>query len=172
MNREAIENLIDQKIDANSAQNQFAVSQVPFHRHNGQDSPLLPFTSIFNRTETFFYTLFGTSPATSGNYSSFFIAPMPITLTGISEVHTVLGTDGSAVTLVVEKLTGTTVPGSGVSVMSNSFNLKGTINTVQNALLSAILPNIQLNTGDRLALKLTGTPTAIANLTVTLTFNF
>lgn len=172
MNEEKIRALIQDEIDNNSAQNQFAVSQVPFHTHNGADAPLISFSNLKNKMFILPYTLFGSSAATAGNYSTFFTAPYPMTITGITEVHTALGTNGSAVTLVVEKLTGTTAPGSGFNTMSTTFNLKGTINTIQTAQLSTVLGNIQIKTGDRLALKLTGTPTSVANVTVTLQISF
>lgn len=165
-------NTIQQEISNESTQNQFAVSQTPFHIHNGADAPAIPFSNLKEKLFILPHTIYGASAATAGNYSVFFTAPFPMTILGITEVHAVKGTDGSAVTLVIEKLTGTTAPGSGFNTMATTFNLKGNINTVQTAVLSTVLGNIQINTGDRLALKLTGTPTAVANVTVTLQVNF
>ena len=46
MNREDITSLVNDLIDSNASQNQFAVSSVAFHKHNGQDSPAFPFTNL------------------------------------------------------------------------------------------------------------------------------
>jgi len=75
------------------------------------------------------------------------------------------------VTLQVEKLTGTTAPGSGTSLLTTAFNLKSTINTVVTGVLTPTVGAIQLAAGDRLALKLSGTPTSVANVTVTVVIN-
>ncbi len=149
--------------------------QTPYHTHNKADSPQISFTNLINRFMVLSYTLFGTQSATSGNYSTFFTAPFPMVVNQITEVHTAAGTDGSAVSLNVEKLTGTTAPGSGTVVTTSAFNLKGAINTVVAKTYSGgqLSPGtVQLDTGNRLALKLTGTPTSVANVTVTLILTF
>lgn len=46
MNEQEIKNLIQQMIDNDNTSNQFAVSQTPFHTHNGIDSALLQFTNL------------------------------------------------------------------------------------------------------------------------------
>lgn len=150
----------------------YNVSVVPFHTHNNVDSPAVKFSDILGKTDVISYTLFGTQSATAGNYSTFFAAPFALTVTGITEVHTVLGTDGSAVTLQVEKLTGTTAPGSGTNLLTTGFNLKSTINTVVTGSLVQTVGVIQVAAGDRFALKLSGTPTDVANVTVTITYTF
>ena len=48
MTEEEIKNLIQQTIDQNSTSNQFAVSDTPFHTHNGSDSMALKFTRMFD----------------------------------------------------------------------------------------------------------------------------
>jgi len=154
----------------NQAQGQFGVANVPFHFHNGQDSNKIDFVDLKNRSMVLSYTLFGATPQTAGNYSSFFIAPYAMTVTQIQEVHTV--TNGGALTLYVEKLTGTTAPASGINLMANTFNLNATANINQTAKLSPTVTVIQLNAGDRLGLVKTGTLTNIANLTVTLILNY
>lgn len=109
----------------------------------------------------------GTEPATAGNYAAFWIAPFACRVVSIREMHTTAGSDGGAVTLVVEKLTGTQAPGAGTSLQSANIDLKGTANTVQAPALSATASDLALAAGNRLALKLTGTPTAIAGLVLT-----
>ena len=172
MNKNEIENLIQQMIDTDNQVNQFAVSQTPFHTHNGTDSSLLNFRNILNRDLVIPYTLPGAVPQTAANYGVFFIAPFNLTIRGITEVHATKGTDGSAVTLQIEKLIGTTAPASGVLLLTTAFDLRGTINTVQTGVLTTTVGAIQLKKGDRLGLKLTGTPTAVANLTITIIINY
>lgn len=100
--------------------------------------------------------------------SVFFVAPAACKVLAISEVHSTAGSDAGAVTAVVTHDSGTAVPGAGTSLhQSGSFNLKGTANTVQNATLSTTAATITLSAGDRLAVKLTGTPTAVAGAVVT-----
>lgn len=157
----------------NANADQFAVAQVPFHTHNDSDSPKLYFSNLLDRFEFINEVLPGTSAATAGNYGVIFIAPYPCTFIGATEVHAVLGTDGSAVTLQIEKLTGTTASGSGTSLLATGFNLKGTINTVQTAQLAAITrPSFNLVKGDRLGLKLTGTPTSVSQVCVIIQLSY
>src|SRR6185437_15400937 len=77
---------------------------------------------------TYFFT--GTAAATN---QAFFVAPNNCQIVDISEVHSAAA--GGTSTLTVQKDTGTTAPGSGTDVMSNSFNLNGTANTTQTATL-------------------------------------
>lgn len=122
--------------------------------------------------------LFGTSPATAGNYGVFFTAFRACVILAISEVHEVLGTNGGAVTCQVEKLIGTTAPGSGTNILATAFDLKGTINTVVSKSGTDFLSTktadgvrcTVLSPGDRLAIKDTGTLTDVAGLNVTVYF--
>lgn len=96
----------------------------------------------------------------------FFIAPAPMQILGVQEVHSTLGTAGGAVTGSVEKLTGTQASGAGVTVLSATADLKGANNTVQSLALSATAANLLLATGDRVGFVLSGTATAVAGLVV------
>lgn len=95
-----------------------------------------------------------------------------------AEVHTVLGTDGGAVTLTIEKLTGTQAPGAGANMLQTStFNLKATINTVQRVAVSSLTAvtvaqraAMDLSPGDRIGLTFTGTLTSLAGVGVTVIF--
>ncbi|MGE5631382.1 MAG: hypothetical protein ACM3TR_09835 [Caulobacteraceae bacterium] len=111
-------------------------------------------------------TVQGTTAATATNYGIFFIAPFACEVVSVREAHTALGTDAGAVTLDVEKLTGTQAPDAGVSVLSATINLKGAVNTVQNPALTATTANKQLAAGDRLCLKDAGVLTAVAGVSV------
>ena len=48
MNEEKVKDLIQQAIDQNATANQFAVSDTPYHTHNGADSQSLKFTRMYD----------------------------------------------------------------------------------------------------------------------------
>jgi len=160
-----IQQQIQQEISKSRMQSAYGPSVIPFHQHLGTDgSPRLQQTVRVN------YVLPGTSPATSGNYSVFFYADAPLSVLSITEFHTTAGSSGSAVTLNVERLTGTQAPGAGSNLLTTAFNLRATANTIQTGTLINTSQK-QLQKGDRLALVLSGTPTAVANVLVTVTLN-
>ena len=105
--------------------------------------------------------------ATTTNYSTCFIADRPYQVVSAQETHAV-ASSGGATTLDITKDVGTGAPASGSSVLNGStFNLAATANTVQS--INAVNTGVsQLAVGDRLALKLTGTPTSMTNVTVTI----
>lgn len=146
--------------------------KTPSHYHNGFDSNQISWGDLYQKKVWVRHTLTGTSAATAGNYGAFYIVPVACLVTGIKEVHEVLGTDGSAVTLNVEKLTGTTAPGSGTGILSTAFSLKATINTVQIGTLTTTSATRTLAIGDRLGLVKTGTLTAVAGVTVMVELQF
>jgi len=111
--------------------------------------------------------LASTTAATAANYSHFFIADQGYIVLAAYEVHAIAGSDSGSVTLQIEKLTGTTAPGSGISLLATGFNLKGTANTVQFADFSGAGGLNTIIRGDRLALKRSGTLTAVDDLVVT-----
>lgn len=138
------------------------------HRHNGTDAPKIRYNDIAQKKIYFSYTIPGTSAATASNYGVIMIVPAIGYVTSFKEVHQALGTDAGAVTLGLEKLTGTAVPGAGTDILSSALSLKSTINTVQTGTITTTAASRNLAVGDRLALKLTGTPTAVSNVTVLL----
>lgn len=93
--------------------------------------------------------------------ANFFIAPRALRVISAAFVPTVAGTDASAVTADIKKCTGTTAPASGTSVLSATFNLKGTANTVQTATLTSTAADLLLAAGNRLAIDNTGTLTSV-----------
>lgn len=133
------------------------------HTHTGRD-----FSPKLNQDFIVSHTLYGTSAATAGNYSTFLNVPYPFEVLGIQESHSVAGTNAGDVTLQVEKLTGTTAPGSGLNLLATPFNLKATANTVYQGSLTTTRSTRNFVAGDRMAIELTGTPTDVANLVVTL----
>jgi len=113
------------------------------------------------------HTLHGATAATAANYGKFFVADKRCVVQAIEEVHTTAGTDGSAVTLMIERLQGTEKSGEGDDLLTTAFNLKGTAETVQSGTLTATKANLILNAGDRLNMEDTGTPTSVAGVQVT-----
>lgn len=136
------------------------------HFHTGFDVSQVSWGDLSNRYLYIQQTIYGTDAATAANYSTFWIAPFTVQVTNFYEVHATAGTDGSAVTLQLEKLTGTQAPGAGNTMLSTALSLKATINTVQTATLTTTLANRSLAKGNRLALLKAGTLTSVANVTV------
>lgn len=97
-----------------------------------------------------------------------FVAPFPCEVVSVREIHSVAGSDGSAVALDVKKCTGTDAPSAGTTVLSSTFDLKSTANTLVSKTaasgLSATLSVRKLDTGNTLALDYTGTLTAVVGV--------
>lgn len=129
--------------------------------------PFLPAENVTNK-DGFYITenVVGLNAATATNYGVFFIARNPCEILWCAEAHTTAGTNGGAVTLNIEKLTGTQALDAGSTVLVTAWDLKGAINTVSTKEISA-LQNQQLAPGDRLALKDVGTLTDVAGVQVT-----
>jgi hypothetical protein len=99
---------------------------------------------------------------------AFFIAPEPLEVVEIHEIHTTLGTGAGDVTLQVERLQGTEAPGgNGDALMASTVNLKAANNTLQSPALTATSANLQLAAGDRLGVDISGTTTSVAGVVVT-----
>lgn len=86
-------------------------------------------------------------------------------LKGVSAVFTTTSTSG---TLDIEKLTGTTAPGSGTTQLTGTISLSGTANTIVSGTVIASPASFAL--GDRVGLKFAGTVTGLVGCYVTLTF--
>ncbi|MDP8238347.1 MAG: hypothetical protein P9X24_04600 [Candidatus Hatepunaea meridiana] len=113
------------------------------------------------------HALDGTSAATAADYGKFFVACKKCVVRSIREVHTVKGSDGSAVTLMIERLQGTETSGNGDDLLTSAFNLKGTAETVQSGTLTTTVADLILTAGDRLNLVDTGVLTAVDGVCVT-----
>jgi len=124
------------------------------------------FENILNK-DPFPITVRVEGATTAGNYGVFFHARMAYEIIYIAESHTVAGSDAGAVTLNIERLSGTEALDSGDEILVTAFDLKGTANTVSEKKGTA-LQNTKLSPGDRLALKDSGTLTAVAGVCVTL----
>ena len=139
---------------------------VPEHFHTGSDLAQINYANIYQKKVYVQHTIYGVDAATAGNYGVFFISPFQCYINSIREVHQTAGSDAGAVTLTIEKLTGTQALDAGVSTLSSTINLKGTANTVVTPTLTGTNPNRNLAIGDRLAMDDAGTLTAVANVTV------
>jgi hypothetical protein len=89
----------------------------------------------------------------SGNYQ----------VVGIQEAHSVAATTATAtVTATIVKVTGTQAPATaGVVVISNTFNLKGTPETIQTGVLSVASGAIKVNTTERLGIRFNNALTSL-----------
>lgn len=139
---------------------------MPDHFHNGFDASRIDYSDIYRKKVRLFHTIQGTAAATAANYGVFFIVPFTCVLTKFQEVHQTLGTDPGAVTLNLEKLTGTQALDAGAAMLSTALSLKATINTVQTGTLTETLANRNLAIGNRLAMLDAGTLTSVANVTI------
>lgn len=108
----------------------------------------------------------GNLSASSASGDAVFIANRAYQVTAVRAVWSHIGGSGAAAQ--VEKLTGTTAPGSGTAILQSAFDLTSTANTVGTGTLSATVGNLQLAAGDRLGVKLSGTLTALTGLNVTI----
>ena len=136
------------------------------HFHNGFDTSRVNFSDIYQKKIWVHHTIIGADAATTANFGTFFICPAICTVMSFKEIHQVAGNDAGAVTLDLERLTGTTAPDSGTSVLASTLSLKATANTLQTASLSLTAGNRNLAVGDRLCLKDTGTLTTLSNVSV------
>ena len=149
---------------------QYRVSLIQSHVHDGVGSQQIPFANIQNRILPIHWTVVGADAATAANYGVFWTAPFPCTVVGMTEVHQTAGTAVGSVTLQLERLQGTEAPDAGDNILATAFNLKANANTVQNGVItptrtSGISP-ANLSKGDRLCLKDSGTLTSLSNVTV------
>lgn len=86
---------------------------------------------------------------------------------GVSMSWGTAGTNGGAVTADVTKDTSTTAPGAGTSILAAAQSVKGTANTTVYPTLATSTSTLTMAVGDRLAVKMTGTLTALTDLVVT-----
>lgn len=86
----------------------------------------------------------------------------------ILSVRSAWGVASASGTLDVEKLTGTTVPGSGTSILTGTINIAGTANTVASGALTATAADLLLAAGDRLSYKLGGVLTNLVGCSLSI----
>jgi len=122
------------------------------------------------------YVVPGSSLLSSTYFGMFFTAYWPCEVVGVSETHAVAGTDGGAVTLQLERLKPGVAAGAGEDILITAFDLKSTANTPveQSGFDFVRTPSTvdgwqprQLDAGDRIALKTSGTLTGLNYVLVT-----
>lgn len=86
----------------------------------------------------------------------------------VAGVNIVFGVASSSGTFAIEKLTGTTAPGSGTTMLTGTLSTAGTANTVAAGTLTATTATLQLAAGNRVGFVFTGTETSLVGLQVTL----
>lgn len=116
------------------------------------------------------WAMANTAPATAANFGSIWVAPVPLRFIGGYESHAVVGSDGSAVTLDIEKLAATQALDAGTVITSGTVSLKATADTPQVIAPHATAATARVAAGQRVALKDAGTLTALAGVVVTLVF--
>jgi hypothetical protein len=114
------------------------------------------------------WELLSTQPATAGNHGNvFFIADRAYEVVSVKERHATAGADGGAVTGMLKKVPSGTAAGSGTDCLASGISYKGTADTNAAGTLHATAANYTLAAGDGLAMVLTGTPTSLAGVSVT-----
>lgn len=113
--------------------------------------------------------LLGSAAATAANYGTFFIAPRACTVRKVKAVWETASTSG---TLQIERLTGTTAPGSGTNILASTIDMSGTANTVVSRRKFELTSGKKIKENERLALVDGGTLTSQAMLTVTIYFAY
>lgn len=139
----------------------------------------IPWESII-RKEGFYVgdVLRDTQPQTATNYTVFFTAYHPCEIIAAYAVWGTAATGGGSGALQLEKLSGTTAKGSGDTILATAWDLTSTANTPVlkigtdfNSTAATVatdgLARTQFVPGERLALKSSGTITALKDLTVT-----
>jgi len=110
----------------------------------------------------------GTLAQTAANYlTTFFRAQRTYEVIEVSERHENPGTDGGAVTVMLNKVPNGTAPASGTSILTAGLNLKATANTDQAGSITTVISDRRLVQGDSLALESSGTLTSVVGVTVT-----
>ncbi len=109
--------------------------------------------------------LFGTAPATAGNYGIFFIAPFPCEVRKIKFRYSVASTSG---TLNIERLRGTEALDAGDEILATDASMSASANTTYEFdRYDFNISNTVLLENEALALKDAGTLTNLVNLQVT-----
>lgn len=122
---------------------------------------------IPHRTLVTFF-LVGTSPATAANWgSTFFTSDEYYQIVSVKERHTTAGNDAGAVTAMLKRVPSGTAPSAGTDMLAAGMSMKSVANTSQSGTLHATVANQKLIPGQSLAAVLTGTPTTLAGVEIT-----
>lgn len=113
------------------------------------------------------YQIPGTQAQTAANFTTpFFVADRNYEVIEFAERHQVAGSDGSPVTIMLNKVPSGTAPASGTNVLTATLSLKTTADTIQYGTITTTLPNFTLARGDSLSVVSAGTLTALQGVTV------
>ena len=111
--------------------------------------------------------LYGTAPATAGNYGHFFINHSQRTLR-VTQVNVVWSTASTSGTVMLERLQGTEAKDAGDDLFVSAQSTAGTANTVATPALIIVTPEkLNILPGNRLGLVNGGTLTNGTDLVVT-----
>lgn len=110
--------------------------------------------------------IFSVPAATQAVNQAIFVAETTYQVAGLKAVW---GTASSSGTVTIEKLTGTTAPGSGTALLTGTISTAGTANTVTTGTLIATLASLKLAAGDRLGVVFSGTETGLVGLVLNVT---
>jgi hypothetical protein len=97
----------------------------------------------------------------------FFTAPVKCQVVAVREVHATAGNDAGTVTGTIRRCQGTEAATAGDDLLSATINFKGTALTEQTPALTTTNGDLILETGNRLALDVTGTTTTLAGVIIT-----
>ena len=119
MEEEQVKNLILQMIDDDNTNNQFAVSQTPFHTHNGLDSAALSYLGLKNKTRYILYrVVLNTSDvAVVSTVGGDLVMPFNGTFSNLGYTVDTAGTTG---TMAIDFLLNAVTVISGVTIDSGS----------------------------------------------------
>jgi len=186
MDKNQVEKIALDVYQRESQRNQYSVSRVPVHTHNGLDSPKIDFNSGLNNKVLFVTShVVGTGAATAGNYGHFFHNPLnfdvnnaivsngsnSMAIMAVTEVHGRAGNDASAVTLSVAILSSTNASLTGGTAFV-AFDLKGTADITTYAAPKLGQAPARIYPGQRLALQTSGTLTNVADVLVTVMLQY
>ena len=110
----------------------------------------------------------GADAATATLYPVFYVATVPCFLLEAKLRHDVDG--GAGATIDVKKLTANVAKGSGTSMINTKFVVSGGARTTISTFQTIALAGYQLNPGDAVELKATGTLTGLSDVCVTVLF--
>lgn len=116
--------------------------------------------------------VFGTLAATSTNYGRILTLNRPIQIVGIQEIHETAGSDAGAVTLDVVVVDDGSAISTGTSLLATTFNLKSTANTLVRKQKRDLSSARLIEPNQTVALKTSGTLTAVAGVCVTIFYQF
>jgi hypothetical protein len=114
------------------------------------------------------HSISGTLAQTATNYGFIFTARHPIEIMRITEVHGTAGTDASAVTLDVKKVSSGTALSSGTTILSSTFNLKSTANTPVVKEGGSLSSNRKLIENESIGLVVSGSLTSLSDVCITI----